>query len=114
MGEPGDWRFCLNTTAPIEIAASAAIAIRIGISGEEPPSSLEALLTGWPCVRPAEPWSAVAPLPGLLWPVPPPSPVPGLSLACATAPPEDDTEEDPESPVPPCPGPPEAVAPPFG
>jgi hypothetical protein len=112
MGEPGDWRFCLSTTAPIEIAASAAIAIRIGIKGEEPPS-LEALLAAWPCVTPAEPWPAVAPLPGLPWPVPPPLPVPGLSLACATAPPVDDpSEEDPES-RPPCPGVPEAVAPPF-
>ena len=37
--EPPRCRRCLMTTAPIEIAARAAIAIRIGISGEEEPSS---------------------------------------------------------------------------
>jgi hypothetical protein len=46
-GEPGRWRFCLITTAPIEIAARTATAIRIGTSGEEPPSLDEAsLFTG--------------------------------------------------------------------
>jgi hypothetical protein len=38
---PRRWRRCLITTAPIEIAASAAIAIRIGISGEDELPSLE-------------------------------------------------------------------------
>jgi hypothetical protein len=31
------WRRCLYITAPIEIAASAAMPIKIGTSGEEPP-----------------------------------------------------------------------------
>jgi hypothetical protein len=37
---PWRWRRCLITTAPIEIAARAAIAIRIGTKGEEPPELL--------------------------------------------------------------------------
>jgi hypothetical protein len=46
------WRLALNITAAIEIAARAAIAIRIGTSGDEPPlSSWEALggaVGAWP------------------------------------------------------------------
>lgn len=44
---PRPWRRCLITTAPIEIAAKAAIAIRIGTRGEEElPSSAVGALTG--------------------------------------------------------------------
>jgi len=38
--EPPDCRRCRITTAPIEIAAKAAIAIRIGTKGEEEESEL--------------------------------------------------------------------------
>lgn len=105
------WRLCLITTAPIEIAARAAIAIRIGTRGEEPPpSSVEALLTGLPFERPP-PSPALVPLPWLPWPLPP-FPVPGLSLTCATAPPPDDPpEEDPDPPPPDPPGEFETLAP---
>jgi len=33
---PPRWRRCLSITAPIDIAARTAIAIKIGTSGEEP------------------------------------------------------------------------------
>ena len=64
-------------TAPIEIAARTAIAIRIGTSGEEPPPSLE--LRCWPgadlaVVARRRPCRS-EPLPGLPWPVPPSLPV---------------------------------------
>ena len=58
------WRRCLITTAPIEIAARAAIAIRIGTRGEEPPSSLEEARcsAGWALGDACPAWSpAVAP-----------------------------------------------------
>jgi hypothetical protein len=85
IGEPGRCRRCLITTAPIEIAASAASAIRIGTRGEEELLlGAEAFLTGWAC----EP--VVEPLPGLPWPVPPPAPVLGLPLISAVGPPDDD------------------------
>jgi hypothetical protein len=65
-------------TAPIEIAASAAIAIRIGTRGEEPPEVVAVDAVGSPSPGFADAcWAPLEPLPGLPWPVPPPLPVPG-------------------------------------
>ena len=69
------WRRCRITTAPIEIAARTAIAIRIGTSGEE--SRRRRPVRGWlVLLRPAAdpPGCALEPLPGLPWPAPPSSP----------------------------------------
>jgi hypothetical protein len=101
-GEPEPWRRCLISTAPIEIAARIAITIRIGISGEEPPSPEPDVVeaTGSePCSEPSESWAPLAcwglvePLPWLLWPVPPSPLVVGLPFA--DAPPDEDP--DPEA-----------------
>lgn|GEM_PF-4809330 len=95
------------TTTPTEIAARAAIAIRIGTSGEEPPSDDDEdegeLLTGFAdCTEPDFGPPVVA-LPGLPWPVPVPVPVLGLGF--------DDEPPDPEPP-PPVPVPPPVCEPP--
>ncbi|MFN8163284.1 MAG: hypothetical protein U0R26_05530 [Solirubrobacterales bacterium] len=90
------WRRCLITTTPIEIAARAAIAIRIGTRGEEElPFEVEALAGCCSATVPAG-CAPVVPLPGLPWPVPPSLPVVGLLLAPDDAPPDEDP--DPEAP----------------
>jgi hypothetical protein len=61
-------------TAPIEIAARAAIAIRIGTKGEEELPEVVAVDVSPGFVGAC--WLPLEPLPGLLWPVPP-LPVPG-------------------------------------
>jgi hypothetical protein len=95
---PRRWRRCLNTTAPIEMAARAAIAIRIGTRGEEEePSFWVVALSGLPSAPDC--W-LVVPLPGLRWPVPSRPPVLGLPFA-DPAPPDPDPEPDPEGPMPP-------------
>lgn len=72
MGETGTpeaarWRRCLTITAPTETAARARMAIRIGTSGEEPPSPPEGV--GAPACTPADAElveAPLAPLSGLL------------------------------------------------
>ncbi len=111
----------------MEIAARAAIAIRIGIKGEEEPSSEDVCeLTGWPPARlPAccplpLPAPAVEPLPWLPWPVPAPPPVLGLPFADDGPPAEDPDPEafvlpEPVAPAPPFDEEPAAEPPePFG
>ena len=97
--------------APIEIAAKAAIAIRIGTKGEDESSSeaLSALrgCPGWvadDCCVPVPLSPAFVPLPGLPWPVPPSPPEPGLAAT------DEPSEEDPELEAPEPFG---AVAPPL-
>ena len=66
-------------TTPTEIAASARIAIRIGTSGEEPPSSDEEAVSTWrslaACCTSGLGGRVALPLSGLPCPVPPPLPV---------------------------------------
>ena len=74
---PRRWRRCLIITAPIEIAARAAIAIRIGTSGEEEPlPEVDGLMGGPPPLEPAA--LPFDPLPWLPWPDPPLPAPPGL------------------------------------
>lgn len=93
------WRRCLITTAAIEIAARTAIAIRIGISGEESPLDEVGVAVDNPaegesdatavappslpsaCVSPEEPLAA------LPWPLPVP-PEDSLSTVPSPEPPE--------------------------
>ena len=96
------WRRCLITTAPIEIAARAAIAIRIGTKGEDELSLLAVgVETVWFSLSEAVGCLAEEPLPGLPWPLPPLLPEPEWLL-----PPDGLFDEDPEpvSPVLPEPG----------
>jgi hypothetical protein len=94
-------RRCLITTAAIEIAASAAIAIRTGTKGEEP-SEESWVLTGLPCCTPCGCCvppaldAASEPLPRLPWPVSPPPPVLGLPPAEDGLPDEDSDPGAPE------------------
>lgn len=80
---------------PIEMAARTAIAIRIGIRGEEDESAADCCgLTGWPPETPPcwLPLVAVEPLPWPPEPVPPPSPVLGLLFVADGFPPEPDPD----------------------
>jgi hypothetical protein len=97
-------RRCLIITTPTETAASARIASRIGRTGEEPPSSLEALVfapawvTGlvvWPFWSDPAAGALPEPLSGL------PCPEPSVRLE-STLPADGDsvTPEDPPSELP--------------
>lgn len=87
-------------TAAAEIAASTAIAIKIGISGEEPSSSEEVGGAGWlVCCR--EPASLPEePLPGLPCSVPPLLPVAAPPVDEDGFPAEDPPPDEPEVPEP--------------
>lgn len=94
----------------MEIAARAAIAIRIGIRGEEESSEAVVELAGlalsrlpacWPLpLAFLLPLAAVEPLPWLPWPVPAPLPVLGLVFADDEPPDEDPEPEAFELPEP--------------
>ena len=78
MVGPRRWRRCLIITTATEIAARTAIAIRIGISGEELLLECEAgVAVFWPPCCTGVPDPLLALPPGLLCPVPPPLPVAG-------------------------------------
>ncbi len=70
---PPRWRRCLIITTATEMAASTAIAIRIGTKGEEPPSLWEAGLPEAVCSGEGVAFFApeLALPPGLPWPEPP-------------------------------------------
>lgn len=105
---PPRWRRCLITTAPIEIAASAAITIRIGTRGEDEESSCEEVGLATFCCSEIEARGCLLaePLPWLPWPEPPPCPVLELLVAA-----DDELPEDP--PDPDVPVLPEGVEPPV-
>lgn len=72
------WRLARTISAMIEIAASAAIAIRIGTSGEDPLSlSCDVEESCWSVCCGDDPSPPLEPPAGLPWPVPPLPPPPG-------------------------------------
>ena len=98
--EPRPRRRCLTITTPTEIAASTAMAIRIGTRGEEPPPLCEAgAPVGWPVVCTGGLPLPVGPLPGLPCPVPLSLPATGEPLPFDDEPPAEDPAPDEFEPV---------------
>lgn len=78
--EPPRCRRCLTTTTTREIAASTAIAIKIGTRGDEPSSSLDEVdASDWPpCFSAAPAGVPLEPASRLLCPLPPSLPAFGV------------------------------------